>query len=248
MENWDLATINNRIWFYEFEMPDGTFTRTDVPSEVLHIHKSRREKLRRVIRDNVGDAKGLTALDIASHEGYFSIELAHHFAAVHGIEIRPESLNAAKQISRVLGVSNVRFTQADFTQMPYDPSMEADFVLIYGLLYHLENPIHALRLASQLTRKHILIETQLFPYDIAGRVEDGYYLTQREVHGVFSMSLDYPKGREGGSTTIALVPSLNALLFLLKEFGFRSVQVLNPDPDDYEQFRRRSRVVVYGSK
>jgi hypothetical protein len=248
MESWDLATIMNRVWFYEFEMPDGTFTRTNIPSEVLHIHKSRREKLRCIIRDNVGDAKGLTALDIASHEGYFSIELAQHFAEVHGIEFRPESLNAAKQISTFLGAFNVRFTQADFTQMRYDPSLEADFVLLYGLLYHLENPIHVLRLASQLARKHILIETQVFPYDIAGRVEDGYYEWQREVHGIFSLSLDYPQGREGGDSTVALVPSLNALLFLLGEFGFRRVQVIKPDADDYEQFRRGSRVVVYGGK
>jgi hypothetical protein len=248
MESWDLATIKSRIWFYEFELPDGTFTRTNVSSEVLPIHKSRREKLRRVIRDNVGNAKGLTALDIASHEGYFSIELAQHFGAVHGIELRPESLHAAGQISKFLGVHNVRFTQADFTRMTYDPSMQADFVLLFGLLYHLENPIHALRLASDLASKHILIESQIFPYDIAGRVEDGCYLWQRAVHGIFSLSLDYPKGREGGSTTIALVPSLNALLFLLNEFGFRSLQVIDPDADDYEQFSRRSRVVVYGSK
>jgi tRNA (mo5U34)-methyltransferase len=248
METWDLTTIMSRVWFYEFEMPDGTVTRTDVPAEVLHIHRSRREKLRRIIRDHVGDASRLTALDIASHEGYFSIELAQHFAEVHGIELRPESLNAARQISTALGVSNVRFTQADFTQMRYDPTIQADFVLLYGLLYHLENPIHVLRFASQLARKWILIETQIFPYDIAGRLEDGHYLYQRAVRGVFSLTLDYPNEREGGSTTVALVPSLNALLFLMQEFGFRDVQVIEPDADDYEQFRRGSRVVVYGSK
>ena len=248
MENWDLATIMNRVWFYEFELPDGTFTRTNLPPEILRIHNSRREKLRRIIRDHVGQAKELTALDVASHEGYFTIELAQHFAEVHGVEIRTESLDASKQISRALGVSNVRFTQADFTQMRFDPSLEADFVLLYGLLYHLENPIYALRLASQLARKHILVETQIFPYDITGRLEDGYYLSQRGVQGVFSLSLDYPNGREGGSTTVALVPSLNALLFLMREFGFRDVQVIKPDVDDYEQFRRGSRVVVLGSK
>src|SRR5437773_2273365 len=86
MESWDLATIKSRIWFYEFELPDGTLTRTDIRPDVLHIHRSRREKLRRVIRDHVGDASGLTALDVASHEGYFALELARHFAAVHGVE------------------------------------------------------------------------------------------------------------------------------------------------------------------
>jgi ubiquinone/menaquinone biosynthesis C-methylase UbiE len=248
MESWGLTTIKQHVWFYEFELPDGTLTQTDIPSEVLRIHKSRREKLRRVIRDHVVGAERLTALDIASHEGYFSIELARHFDEVHGIELRPESLDAARQIVKALDVSNVRFTQADFTRLCYDPSLSADFVLLFGLLYHLENPIATLRLASQLARKYILVETQVFPYDIAGKIEDGHYQWQRQIQGVFSLSADYPNEREGGSTTIALVPSLNTLLFLLREFGFRNVQVIAPDTDDYEQFRRGSRVVVFGSK
>jgi hypothetical protein len=243
-----LEAIKNRVWFYEFELPDGSRTRTDIPPEVLAIQTSRREKLRRVIRDRVGDASGLTALDIASHEGYFTIELARHFADVHGIEIRPESRHAAEQMSAALGIPNVRYTQADFTRLQYDPTLEADFVLLYGLLYHVENPVHVLRLAARLARTHILVETQVFPYDITGLVEDGHYLWQRRVHGVFSLSLDYPQGREGGSATLALVPSVGALLFLLGEFGFKQVEVIKPDADDYEQFRRGSRVVVYGGR
>jgi hypothetical protein len=132
--------------------------------------------------------------------------------------------------------------------MEFDEALCADFVLVYGLMYHLENPIHALRLASQLARKHILIETQVFPFDISGRLEDGYYTVQRAVRGVFSLSVDASHIPTGGSTDLALVPSLNALLFLMKTFGFREVEVLESDAGDYEQFQRASRVVVYGSK
>ena len=46
----------------------------------------------------------------------------------------------------------------------------------------------------------------------------------------------------------ALVPSLNALLFLLPTFGFHNLHVMGPGPDDYEQFQRGVRVVAYGSK
>jgi hypothetical protein len=52
-----------------------------------------------------------------------------------------------------------------------------------------------------------LIEIQIFPYDISGRIEDGRYAWQRQAHGVFSLSADYKDGREGGSAGIALVPS-----------------------------------------
>jgi tRNA (mo5U34)-methyltransferase len=243
-----LAAVKERVWFYEFELPDGTSTRTDIVPEVLRIHTSRRDKLIRIIAERIPDAGNLVAVDLASHEGYYSIELAKHFSHVHGLEIRPESIAASRLISEALGISNVTYTQVDLQRMTYDPAFSGDFVLMFGLLYHLENPIHVLRLAAELSRKHILIETQVFPYDLSGRVEDGYYLSQREVHGIFSLSTDYSSRREGGSTDLALVPSLNALLFLIKGFGFHETHVLTPDLNDYEQFRRGSRVLVYGAK
>jgi ubiquinone/menaquinone biosynthesis C-methylase UbiE len=240
--------VKDRSWFYEFELPDGTRTRSDLPIDVLRIHTSRREKLIRTIREHVPNAADLTALDFGSHEGYYSVELAKHFAAVRGLDVRPESIAAARMITSALGIENTTYMEADLQSMRYDQGLCADFVLVYGLMYHLENPIHALRLAAELSRKHLLIETQVFPYDVSGRIEDGHYQWQRAVEGVFSLSTDYSKHREGGSTDLALVPSLNALLFLLRTFGFEKVRVLEPDPDDYEQFRRGSRVVVYGSK
>src|SRR4051812_3884803 len=87
-----------------------------------------------------------------------------------------------------------------------------------------------------------------FPMPISGNIEDGSYDNLRPVNGVFALCPDYPAGREGGSTELALVPSLNALLFLLGTFGFSEVEVLAPEPDDYEQFRRGSRVMIYGRK
>ena len=243
-----LQTVKDRVWFYEFDLPDGTRTRTDIPLEVLRIHTARRDKLRWVIQERISGAATLSALDFASHEGYFSIELAKHFAVVRGLEIRQESIAAARLITKALGINNVIYCEADLQRMTHDDQLCADLVLVYGLIYHLENPIHTLRLAAGLSRKHILIETQVFPYDVSGRLEDGHYQWQRAVEGVFSLSSDYSQAREGGSTDLALVPSLNALLFLLRTFGFQDLHVLEPDPGDYEQFRRGSRVVVYGSK
>jgi tRNA (mo5U34)-methyltransferase len=91
-----------------------------------------------------------------------------------------------------MGIANVTYTQVDLQRMTYDPVFSADFVLVYGHLYHMKNPIHVCSVSPPgLSRKHILIETQVFPYDVTGRVEDGYYQSQREVRGVFSLSADY---------------------------------------------------------
>jgi ubiquinone/menaquinone biosynthesis C-methylase UbiE len=243
-----LQIVKNRKWFYEFELPDGTKTQTDIPVPVRQIHASRLGKLQEVIKNYVGDSKGMSAVDFASHEGYFSIELSKHFDSVLGLEIRQESMDAAQQITSVMGRNNITYQHADLQKMEFDPKLMADFVLCYGLLYHVENPIHVIRLASQMSRKHILIETQIFPFDITGPIEDGHYEWQRNVEGVFSLSIDYAARREGGSTDIAMIPSLNALVFLLKNFGFKTVEVMRFDVHEYEQFRRGSRVVVYGQK
>jgi tRNA (mo5U34)-methyltransferase len=203
-----LEEVKSRTWFYEFDLPDGSHTSTDIPADVRPIHTSRRNKLLQIIRERVESPQNLTAVDFASHEGYYSIELSRYFKSVRGYEYRVETLMAARLITDVLGVRNVEYIRADLQKMEFDQSLVADFVLVYGLIYHLENPIHAIRLASQLCRKHILVETQVFPYNISGMLEDGNYTNLRRVEGVFSLSPDYSHGREGGSTDIALVPSL----------------------------------------
>lgn len=243
-----MARVKERTWFYEFDLPDGTHTRSDIPPSVLPIHTSRRGKLRQIIADRIPDASNLTALDLASHEGYYTLELAKHFKSVLGLEIRHESLEAARLITHALEIGNVEFRQIDLQKAEFDVSLSADFVLCYGLLYHLEDPIHTIRLASQLTRRHILIETQVYPHEVSGLLEDGHYLWQRPIEGVFALTVDYSQGREGGSTDIALVPSVNALLSLLRTFGFKEIQMLPRQQGDYEQFARGSRVIVYGSK
>jgi tRNA (mo5U34)-methyltransferase len=243
-----LERVKSRVWFYKFELPDGSITDCDVPDYVIGIHSDRLEKLREVIATHVPDAGTATAIDFASHEGFYTHELARHFRHAVGLEIKDDSRDHARLITDTLGFTNIEYRKADLQSMRASECELADFVLVYGLLYHVENPIHTLRLASQLSRKHILIETQVFPYDISGPIEDGNFLAQRPVCGVFSLSADYSHHREGGSTDIALVPSLNALVFLLKTFGFSTVEVLKFDRHNYEQFYRGSRVIVYGTK
>jgi hypothetical protein len=244
----DLEEVKGRKWFYEFDLPDGSRTECDIPPDVAVIHQTRLDKLREIISQRVPPQDRNLAIDLASHEGFFSLELSRHFARVKGMEIRDESIDAANMIARVMEVRNVEFRQVDLQTATLDEEEKADFVLLYGLLYHVENPLHVLRLSSQLCRKHILIETQIMPYDIRGPIEDGSYNWMRTVEGVFAISPDYPTSREGGSTDIALIPSLNGLVFLMRHFGFSEVQVLNFDQKDYEQFRRGSRVIVYGCK
>ena len=139
----------------------------------------------------------------------------------------------------MIGVKNIEYVAADLQTMAFDPAQTADFVLLYGLIYHLEDPVHTIRLASQMARKHILIETQVFPYDISGQLEDGHYKHMRPI--AWSVRPDFGSCLANARAARPTSPScliLNALLFLLHNFGFSEVFVLPSADDDYEQFRR----------
>lgn len=244
-----LALVKARRWFYPFELPDGSTSPTDIDPAVEHLHATRRNHLRDVIATLPG-AAGMSALDLASHEGYFTVEMARHFRWVQGVELRNGSIRAAEMITTLLGLGNVGYRQMDLLQVEpaQEAALEADFVLVYGLLYHLENPLRLLRLACRLARRQILLETQVLPFDLTGRVEDGGHLWQRDIHGGFGLVDDYSERREGGSADFALVPSLGAVRYLLRRLGCTDVRVLPARETDHEQYRRGARVIIHGIK
>lgn len=240
----ELDRIKSQKWFYEFDLPDGTKTKNYLPEAVRQIHVTREKALRRYL-SALGDSYS-TALDISCHEGYFSLVLAEYFTNVTGLDKNAESLNKAGQIATFLGHSEIRFKNSSVEL--WDEKQGADFVLCFGLLYHVENPIQILRKLAVLTNKALCIETQVLPYNLSGPIENGSYLWQRELNGLFGLCVDLSHSPEGGLTDLALVPSRPALEFLLKQFGFKTVNFYNPEPSDYEQIVRGHRVVIFAEK
>ena len=239
-----LDEIKNQKWFYEFELPDGTKTESYLPEVARKIHVTREKALRNYLK-MLGNNYS-SALDISCHEGYYSLVLAEYFQTVTGLDKNRESLSKAAQITRLLGHPEINF-QNESVEF-WDEKQGADFVLCFGLLYHVENPIQILRKLAALTKKTICIETQVLPYDLSGAIEDGSFMWQRDLKGLFGVCADYSYRPEGGMTDIALVPSRFALEFLLKQFGFRTISFYKPSTDDYEQFVRNHRVIVFAEK
>jgi len=242
--NNELSQIKGQKWFYEFNLPDGAKTESYLPETARLIHPTREKALRQYLGARQGVFQN--ALDISCHEGYFSLVLKDYFASVVGFDKNQDSLEKAKQISKVMGHSNIGFNNSSLEDWPVQQG--ADFVLCYGLLYHVENPMEVLRKVSALTRRAACIETQVLPFNLSGAIEDGSYQWQREIHGLFGLCLDYSQTPEGGMTDLALIPSKNGLEFLLKQFGFNSVKYYVPESADYEQFVRGHRVIVFAEK
>jgi tRNA (mo5U34)-methyltransferase len=239
-----LEIVKSEKWFYEFVLPDGTITDCYLEERVRGVHKTREIALRNYLnKKNINRGR---ALDIACHEGFYSLVLSDYFDTVKGIDKNDDSIGKANLIKDVYCKNCIEFESTSLEDLP--SSVNFDFVLCYGLLYHVQNPIEIIQSISKVCSGHMCLETQVLPFQISGKVEDGNYLWQRETKGMFGLFDDYPESKEGGLTRFALVPSRDALVYLLEAFGFVNISFYEPSSDDYEQFVRGSRVIVFAEK
>lgn len=246
-------SVLNQEWFYRFELPSGAQTRSYVPDHVLKIHDTRTSMLFDELDNGMQiDWAATRFIDFASHEGYFSNQLARRGAlSVLGLEARAASVEKAVLINRLYGYNNVRFQQADVTNAQdladIDP---ADITLVFGLIYHLENPVGALRHAIQLASKAVIVETQVVP-NMSGNIDWGTPESFVEMQGVFGIIDETERiedNAEASVTGICLAPSIEGLSYVLKAAGCRDTKLLTPPPDGYDQLVKRRRVMMVGYK
>lgn len=236
-----------REWFYAYELPDGSVTPTYHGVDIQAIHDTRWQMLERCFDQQLGaDRSGLSALDLASHQGWFAVKMAQAgFGRVEGIDARQAHVDDSSLMADLYGLQGLSFRQGDVHELDPLALGQFDVVLMMGLLYHLENPVGALRTCRALCRKLCLIDTQIVP-GMSGWVDYGGYQYVRPLKGSFGIidETGDTHGPEASITGICLVPSLDALLWTLKKVGFSDVSVLEPPEDAYEQLRYHKRVMV----
>ena len=190
------------------------------------------------------DLSGVTAVDLACHEGWFALQLARRGATVLGLDVRQAHVDDALLIARAMGARSFTARTFDIDEGRAQDIGVHDVTLMLGLLYHLENPVRALRLARAVTRKALFIETQVVPH-MAGMVDWGSYAFQRRMIGVFGVvdELGEEHAPEAGTGGICLAPSIEALEWMLRKVGFEHVERIPPPDDGYEQHVGNKRVM-----
>jgi len=233
-----LERVRSRPWFYEFELPDGTRTTCTLPEGVEKIHTTRLEMMNRALDASVGrDCSALTAVDLACHQGWFALHLARRqFKSILAVDARPEHLADAQLMADVAGVRTLKPLQLDLEEARAEQIGVHDVTLMLGLLYHLENPVRALRLARAVTRRTLLVESQVVP-NLSGTVDWGSFRFQRHMVGSFGIidETEETHAPEASVRGICLAPSIAALEWLLKRVGFARVERVLPAPDGHEQ-------------
>ena len=118
----------------------------DPQSEVRNILSHVRQTLAREFPSDRGVA---SAVDLACHQGWFSAHLAQAgFGRVLGVDARPEHVADASLIRDALSLPQWQLLQSDVHALDTAALGTHDLVLCFGLIYHLENPVGALRVAS----------------------------------------------------------------------------------------------------
>lgn len=191
--------------------------------------EARGDLIRTLVPQLVEKAELTTALDAGCGLGFFSQTLHECGLKVLGVDGRETNVKEAAR----------RYPEVTFETRDIEDSSTAkigkfDFVLCFGLLYHLENPLRAMRHLRALTGKVLLLESMCLP-DVLP------FALLREESALDDQSL----------TNLAFYPSEGCIVKMLYGSGFKWVYRLATMPDHHD-FRetpgsRRARTVIIAS-
>lgn len=171
------------------------------------------------------DLLGKRVLDVGAFDGYYSFECEKRGAQVLAIDNlnrmkRPEEIqhshlgNLGFETVKDILDSKVEFRNMDVYDINPEVVGSFDIVLFLGVLYHLKHPALALEKISKVTREQLIIETEYFrsPFKKLPLLEyiEGDSLNQ--------------------DPTNFCRPNTMWTKFVLKDYGFSKVTILNKSP------------------
>jgi tRNA (mo5U34)-methyltransferase len=241
-------TCMDKTWFYPYVLANGEC----VPSAHDHaldaIHHTRTHMLHAALDEHFAEnSTSLTAIDLACHQGWFAVELAKRgFNRVLATDARAHHTADTRLISEAYQLQQYIDTlTCDVHALDSQSLGQFDLVLCLGLIYHLENPIGALRKAHALCKQVCIIETQIAPGQ-TGLVDYGSHRFVKPIEASFVVVDETYEthGPEASTLGISLIPDLNGLIWILKRIGFKTVKILPAPENAYEQLRYGKRVML----
>jgi tRNA (mo5U34)-methyltransferase len=241
-------------WMYPWQLTADVAVSLE-GSELPSIHATRAAMIEPVVRSALrgGDA---TVLDLGCNEGWFSHQALEWGAArVVALDVREANVRRATLLRDHFGIDPERLEirQADALALDAATLGTFDAVLVLGLIYHLENPIGALRAARALTRGTAVVESQLTAHQEPIRLGWGETGVFREAAGHWASVVEpaeeqlddgNPLASFGG--VVSLVPNRAALLEAMQVAGFADVRMLDAPGDGNPQYVEGHRGIAAG--
>jgi tRNA (mo5U34)-methyltransferase len=113
--------------------------------------------------DLPADCRGMRALDLGTRDGFFAFELERRGADVVAVDYVAMADSGFAVAAGLLG-SRVTYLQRNLYALTAADLGTFDIVLFLGLLYHLPDPLGALRIVRELTRQRMYLETLVMDF------------------------------------------------------------------------------------
>lgn len=112
-----------------------------------------------------GSLGGLRVLEVACNSGGFSVEAARQGAEyVLATDVVDQYVEQAGFVRDALALDNVEVKKLSIYDVnPDTVGGEYDITLCFGLLYHLEDPVLAMRKLAAVTRRVMVVDTNTLP-------------------------------------------------------------------------------------
>ncbi len=175
--------------------------------------------------------QGKRVLDVACNCGGFSVEAAKlNSEYVLGIDLVDRYIEQANFIKRALCLKQVEFKRMDIDSLDESVGGLFDVTFCFGILYHLENPIHSMRRLASVTKGCMLVDTDI--------MRTPAYVRPFFKNPLWLMNFPAVSSTESTDVTTSLwrsrerrvqfTPNEEAVADLLKFLGFPNVRKLKP--------------------
>ena len=106
-----------------------------------------------------GSLEGKRVVDVACNAGGFSVKAAEHGAEyVLGFDVADRYIDQANFIKRARGLNQLEFKKMAIEDCDEQTIGMFDIAFCFGILYHLENPVYAMKKLASVTRDVMVID------------------------------------------------------------------------------------------
>lgn len=230
------------LWMYRWNLGRGLTTPTVHPSDALmHLHETRLKMMEPAVREALAAAgPDARVIDLACNEGWFAHRMLDWGAgSVLGIDIREVNVRRAELIREHYGIDQDRlsFRRSDVFDLDPDELGSFDVVLLLGLIYHLEDPMGAIRLARRLCRRVCVIESQLNRHMVPLQWGAGPRVHESPMAFAVNVETDAETNPVASTSGImSLIPNRAALVEMPSIAGFAEVERCEAPADAEGQY------------
>jgi 2-polyprenyl-3-methyl-5-hydroxy-6-metoxy-1,4-benzoquinol methylase len=224
---------NGPTWTYAWKLRDGRTTPVHRPF-LVSLSEASAAQIEAPVREALAAAgPNPSAIDIACNEGWFAHRMLEWGAErVVASDARELNVRRAALIRDHYGIAAERLELIHSDLFDLDPARLGSFdvVALLGVIYHLENPMGAMRLARALTGSLCVIQSQVtrFASPIALGYADGEL---REAPASFAVHRESEEETSLSSLAampgvLSLIPNRRAIVEMALAAGFASADVL----------------------